>query len=241
MKFKIISPVFNAENFIEKHIESVDKQTYKEFEHIIINDGSTDSTKKYLKENDRRKVINFPKNKRDPLGNIVLGINTLCKDPDDVIILLDGDDWFASDDVLKFLNETYENQKNLLLTYGQFQPSSGSYKDFCKPLKNCSTYRREEPWVTSHLRTFKFKLFNKILDSDLRAPDNTYYKSGWDVALMCPMLEMCGNYRYKFIDKTLVIYNDQNPINDMKVRSGEQVSYAEQIRRKKRYSLAVDI
>lgn len=48
----IITPAFNSENFIAQTIESVLKQTYSEWEYIIVDDGSTDSTslviEKYL-------------------------------------------------------------------------------------------------------------------------------------------------------------------------------------------------
>ena len=54
-KFSIIIPAYNAEKTIEKCIESVLSQTYKNFEIIVINDGSTDRTKeickKYTNEN----------------------------------------------------------------------------------------------------------------------------------------------------------------------------------------------
>lgn len=49
MKKKLISillPVYNAEQYIVDAIDSVLKQTYKDFELIIINDGSTDHSEK---------------------------------------------------------------------------------------------------------------------------------------------------------------------------------------------------
>ena len=49
-KISIIICVFNAENFIERSIQSVINQTYKNIELIIINDGSTDSTLKIIEK-----------------------------------------------------------------------------------------------------------------------------------------------------------------------------------------------
>ena len=51
MKQKLVSiimPAFNAANTIEKSIESVLNQTYKDWELIVINDGCTDNTKLVL-------------------------------------------------------------------------------------------------------------------------------------------------------------------------------------------------
>ena len=58
----IIIPVYNGEKHIEKCIEKVLKQTYRNIEIIVINDGSKDNTKEILerlKEKDERlKIVN---------------------------------------------------------------------------------------------------------------------------------------------------------------------------------------
>ena len=42
MKFSVIIPVYNAEKYIERAIDSIVKQDYRDYEMILINDGSTD-------------------------------------------------------------------------------------------------------------------------------------------------------------------------------------------------------
>lgn len=58
----IIVPVYNAESFIGRCIESVLNQSYKDFELILVNDGSLDSSldvcKKYAEKDKRIVVIN---------------------------------------------------------------------------------------------------------------------------------------------------------------------------------------
>ena len=43
----IIVPVYNVESYLKECLESIQKQTYTNFEVILVNDGSTD--KKFVK------------------------------------------------------------------------------------------------------------------------------------------------------------------------------------------------
>lgn len=61
IKFSIIVPVYNVENFVQQCIESILAQSYTEFELIVIDDGSTDSSgficEKAAEEDNRIRVI----------------------------------------------------------------------------------------------------------------------------------------------------------------------------------------
>ena len=50
VKFSIIIPVWNVEKFIANCLDSVLAQSYKNFEIICINDGSTDKSPQILQE-----------------------------------------------------------------------------------------------------------------------------------------------------------------------------------------------
>jgi len=62
-KFSIIIPAHNEEDVIERAIKSVQDQTFKDFEIIVVNDGSTDKTResveKLIKKDKRIKLLNF--------------------------------------------------------------------------------------------------------------------------------------------------------------------------------------
>ena len=76
MKFSVIIPCYNVEKYIENTVKTVLNQTYKDFEIILIDDGSKDSTLAILnnlKETDDRikvftqpnKGVSYTRNKRE--------------------------------------------------------------------------------------------------------------------------------------------------------------------------------
>ena len=65
MKLSVIIPVYNCELQINRCIESIINQTYKNIEIIIVDDGSKDQSGKLcdqLKENDNRIIVIHQKN-----------------------------------------------------------------------------------------------------------------------------------------------------------------------------------
>jgi glycosyltransferase involved in cell wall biosynthesis len=53
-KISVLMPAYNTENYIIEAIESILNQTFKDFEFIIVDDCSTDSTLSILKEYERK-------------------------------------------------------------------------------------------------------------------------------------------------------------------------------------------
>ena len=49
-KITVIVPVYNVENYLNKCLDSLINQTYKNLEIIVINDGSTDNSGKICQE-----------------------------------------------------------------------------------------------------------------------------------------------------------------------------------------------
>ena len=89
--------------------------------------------------------------------------------------------------------------------------------------------------MSSHLRTFKYKLWNKIDNKDLRDEQQNYFKVSWDMAFMFPMLEM-SNKKSEFIQEILYCYNRNNPLNDDKLNNELQLKTEAYIRSKKKYN-----
>ncbi len=237
--FKIIVPFYNVEAWVGKCVKSVQLQTYENFKCFLVDDMSTDSSAEVIKNlisDDERFVLIENKEKKYALRNIYEAIQESGTDTEDIIVTLDGDDWFATKRALETLKEVYD-ETNCLMTYGSYieYPSKSKGK-FCREIPanvvRGSTYR-ESQWFSSHLRTFKRGLWDKIDTDDLKQ-DGDFFRMTWDMAFMFPMLEMAGPLAVH-IEKMLYSYNRQNPLNDDKVNHRLQLETESLIRKKKKY------
>jgi len=237
---KVVSCFWNAENYIEKCINSVKNQIHKNFKMYLVDDVSTDNTVNKIKkliDGDERFILIQNKEKKYKLKNMDdLLMDESLFDDQDVIVELDGDDWLYDDKVLSFIENKYEKNKNLWLTNGSFVYSSGMIG-----FANRVNYKtvRTDTFSFSHLRTWKVHLWRNIDESSFTDESGEYFKAAPDVAYSYPMIEMCGDKHYEFIPEILLVYNEENPHNEHKQNASagqmEQQRCANIIRNKKKY------
>lgn len=114
----IIMPAYNAEKTIEYAIKSVQKQTYKDWILIIVNDGSSDSTSdiinSYTKNDDR--IVHL---KQKNFGQFVARRNGVqyaksISNVDDYVCFLDADDSFTSSALEKMYSVAKKDNIDIL-------------------------------------------------------------------------------------------------------------------------------
>lgn len=212
LHFTIVSTVLNAERWIEKHIASVSSQTFSNFSHVVIDAKSDDQTAALAQHAlDRapyhsRLLVNV---ERQPsLENCWWTWKGL---PDEeIIVWLDGDDWFAQDRALEVLALAYAAPSEPWLTYGQFMFSDGEV-GFAGPYPPGANVRFMD-WRATHLKTFRAGLVKKlarvsdVIPSCLVQPSGALVSLATDKAIMWPLLEMAGS-RYTCIYQVLCVYN----------------------------------
>lgn len=107
-KFSIIIPVYNVSNYLKKCLDSVFNQSFKDFEVIAINDGSTDNSLEILEEYKDIKIIN-----QENQGLSMARNNGIEASNGEYFILLDSDDYIEKDLLLK-LDESTKNNPDLV-------------------------------------------------------------------------------------------------------------------------------
>jgi glycosyltransferase involved in cell wall biosynthesis len=238
IKFKVVVPTFNAEKWIQKCIDSISKQQYSNWEAIIIDDLSTDNTRREISKSAFSDMftLRFNKTRKRALQNLVEGIKCLNCEDEDVIVIIDGDDWLPHEGVFSRLVREYQNP-DIWLTYGTYEIyPRGVMTDKTRQVTKDDDIRRG-PMLYRHLRTFKYFLWKNVKDEDLRYKlTGEYYPTSYDVAMMKPMVEMAGIYHVKHIDEKMYVYNHGNPLGDGKVNYRFQAACGGEIRKRPRYS-----
>ena len=246
-EFFIVIPSFNnnkiddnGKNWIEKNLESVFVQTNSNWTLCYINDCSKDGTgsvaEAYAEKrgmSDKCRFINNPVNK-GALENLYDAISECPSQK--VVVLLDGDDEFAHSKVLDRVAKEYR-VKDTWITYGTYIQWPSGHGGLCrripKKVMKHNSFRKGR-FVTSHLRTFYAKLFQKIKKEDLFY-NGAFYRGGWDLAILFPMLEMASKGHIRYIKQVLYRWNNTNPISDCRVHSDEQRAAKVSVRALHRY------
>ena len=113
-RISVIIPAYNQARYVSQSIESVLKQTFPEFELIVVDDGSTDETPQIIAsiQDPRMRVI------RQPNAGLSAARNTgLRASSSPLVTFLDADDYFLPDK-LKVLNEFLEDHPEIGLVAG---------------------------------------------------------------------------------------------------------------------------
>lgn len=228
----VISPFWNAENYLEKHIKSVAQQDYQDYLHILINDNSDDNSKlivdntiKQVKTNNIV-VINREQN-NGAIFNQMSAIEEFV-DQDDIVMFLDGDDWLVNNNTLfHYYNDLYH--QGYEFTYGSMWSVADNIpliaQEYPEHVKKTKSYRSHHfNWKIpyTHLRTVLGKHVIDLNHTKFKDKDGNWMRAGHDNPFFYEMIERVNPSKV-FCNKEVVCnYNDSNPLNDYKIRTDEQ-------------------
>jgi len=244
---------YNNEKWTENTLNSVFTQEYTNFRVIIVDDCSSDNNpaiiQKYIEDHNISDRITFIHNteRHRKLFNLYKVLYE-CND-EEIVFMLDGDDYLANTHVFKHINSIYANE-NIWFTYGQYrnEPASQAIQwghkemGYCRAIpKHIQRKRdyRNYSFVYMHPRSFRAWLFKLVKLEDLIADkiegfEGDFYPASNDVAMYFPMVEMAHTH-IKFIPEILYIRNLYSEIVGFKVDRKVQTASAKEIRQKNAY------
>lgn len=239
-KFVIFSCGYNCSKYIKKHIDSIRNQAYKNYIHVIVDDNSTDKTSEIIEKNKHDKLVTYKNYKNVKwVGNALRYLDSHIESDEDVVVIVDADDWLAHDNVLKMLNKVYTLYKPWM-THSLFKYPNGKDSSWIPQYtQNILSSRdfKKVIWSFTHLRTFKSFLWHNLDKEDLKGPDGNYTQYTYDMALLFPMLEMCQEDKILFINNIMYVYNNENPLQVEKKFKGVQQAMGKWFRSKPKYDI----
>jgi glycosyltransferase involved in cell wall biosynthesis len=216
-KFAIIVPNCNNDHgdykgktFFENCIESILNQTYKNFELIIVDDMSSDTSvetaKEYQKKDKRIHIIENIR-KRYNGGSRNVGIEYAIKNLDfDYFCFLDSDDWWVDNEVLETINKELYNHELMLIGL-ELIDKSGVYMT---KIHECDDYKDfflsdNKVWCTAWARVIRKDKIVYFCEDTLMEDRVWSYKQA-------------DNVEYdniKILDKVCYVWNRMNTNNSV--------------------------
>jgi glycosyltransferase involved in cell wall biosynthesis len=197
MKITIITVTYNSAKTLKETLESVKNQTHQNIEHIIIDGNSSDNTLDIISQ--------FP------------NISQIISEPDkgiydamrkgvalatgDIIGILNSDDLFENDDILRKISETFQKEKSIDAVYGNLTYFKNNNPEkitrFWKSIAYYETFF-EDGYIMPHPTLFlKKSVYDQI---------GSYYpafKISSDYELMLRAFKL-NNYIPYYLNETLV-------------------------------------
>lgn len=191
---------YNRESMVSRAIKSILDQTYKDFEFIIVDNGSTDNSGKiadeYAKKDSRIRVIHRTR------GNISAGRNTaIDAAKGDYVAFVDDDDWVEPDYLEFLLDLIIENDADISICGA----NDKVYGDKC--IMTAEQAVIEMLWRKKYAAAFPTKLFRKELWENLRFPEDA---SVDDIALMYMIMARANRVAYHGESKYTFYKHDSN-------------------------------
>lgn len=200
----VIVPIYNVEKYLKRCIESILNQTFKDFELLLLNDGSTDSSGKICDiyaSKDNRIVVRHKKNQ---------GVSTTRNLGIDIakgeyITFIDSDDWIEKDYLEKMYSKIKEMNVPLLIT-GYIEERNGIVKNTFIPDEEkvytkidiqLEFLKQEKFMWTVYDKLFLKKIINGVrFDIKLKIAEDMYFF--WNVLKTVDKVGYMPLYKYHY-------------------------------------------
>lgn len=220
MEVSLIIPVYNVEGYLDKCLQSVEKQTCKDIEVIIINDGSTDNSyeivKKYVERNENFQCYTIENRGQGGARNYGLE-----KARGKYVCFLDSDDYISVDCIEKLLQKAKESDSDVVVCNNYDVDEDGNVIEYYKnKYQHSTTSVHEEPSIFFNRVCPWGKLYKKELFEGLEFVSRQWYE---DMRLLPKVLLKANKVSY--IEDSLFYYVQRqgSTMNNSKVERNIEI------------------
>ena len=172
MKFSIIVPVYQVEDYLVRCVDSILTQTFEDYELILVDDGSLDKSPQicdqYALQDGRIKVLHKSNGGLSSARNAGLDVAS-----GDYVIFVDSDDWLEQGCLLTFNKILNEHPVDVLMTVKTSVYSDKSFLEvdnFEEYLQNGFDKERATDWILYYAKSVGAP--NKIIKREIIEKNN---------------------------------------------------------------------
>ena len=192
----IIIPLYNAENYIYKNINSILNQTYTNFELIIVNDSSTDKSLNIVKSFDDERIKIFTKINEGTSKARNYGIKFATGD---YILFIDADDYIECNALEKYI-EVINKYNPDFITNGFY--SETVHSNYVDMMFNSNKFYNnpdelKEDLVLLYKKHLLYNVWNKLFKKDIINSNNLKFKDinfGEDMIFVQDYIKCCNTF-----------------------------------------------
>ena len=216
MFFSVLIPVYNAEEYIDRCLNSVINQTEEDFEIVMVDDGSTDQSLQKCREWEKKYPDKIVVIHKDNSGSLETRRECLFHSKGDYLYFIDADDYIIDFDALKTIKEGINKTRCDFVIFNATVDGTRKTKLYSYPFRDGKVYENEtleDIYDVLLSGTQLNTLWNKVFSRNLVDWQEDYSKckdiiKGTDFYQMLPLLSNAKKVLY--IDKVLYLYNVQN-------------------------------
>lgn len=206
-KASVIIPIYNAENTLHYCIDSILKQTYKNFEIILINDGSRDKSLNIMKEYKKRYPDKIQIYDQPNQGVAETRNRGIKYSRGKYLFFVDNDDYIDNNYIETFIDSIEKTNADVVIGgYRRVKPSGKIiYKRDLLVQDQTSKFSFIPPWA----RVYRKKAIteNKIKFLDINIGDDLYFNMLVNLKLKVVPINYTG---YNWVDNKLSVSNTQH-------------------------------
>jgi len=201
-KISIIIPVYNVEQYLDDCLQSILKQEFRDYEIILVNDGSTDRSGVICDDySDRYSFISTTHKENGGLSDARnVGLN---KSKGEYILFIDADDMISTNSLVKIYQTVIEDPNvDVIFLEAVKLFSNGTTVPLGDGYQKTQIYKRSHKEVLKHLATlpkFPGSACTKLVKRSLIIANKLYFEKGLlseDIDWTIRLLSLAKKYNY---------------------------------------------
>lgn len=201
-RFAFVIPTRNSKETAEKAIASIALQSHSDWHAVIVDDCSTDGTPDFIErmaskyEIYDKVTILYNNTRKWEVANVLAALSLV--ESDEIACRLDLDDYLCDLNALEIIAKAYEQHPDCdaLWTAHRWFDDRGVTNQNISAAMPADVDPYAYPWVSSHLKTWRKSLSERVPDANYRGADGEYIKRAGDQAVYLPVLKLARKRLY---------------------------------------------